>query len=59
VVEVPLNAGEIADTRPGEARAVQQRVRKELIRILSRKLAITGFERDERSYRFLLEKYEN
>ncbi len=59
VVEVPLNVGELADTRPGEARAVQQRVREELMRNFSRKLAITGFERDERSYRFLLEKYEN
>jgi predicted GNAT superfamily acetyltransferase len=59
VVEVPLNVGELADRRPGQARAVQQRVREQLVQCFKRKLAVTAFEKDERSYRFLLEKYEN
>lgn len=58
-VEVPLDIGRLADTRPAEARAVQQRVREQLLRNFERKLAITGFERDARSYHFLLEPYEN
>lgn len=58
-VEVPLDIGRLADTRPAEARAVQQRVREQLLRNFERKLAITGFERGALSYHFLLEPYEN
>jgi predicted GNAT superfamily acetyltransferase len=58
-VEIPVNIGKLADERPSEARAVQQRVREQLLNAFARKLAITGFEQDERNYRFLLENYEN
>jgi predicted GNAT superfamily acetyltransferase len=58
-VEIPLNIGKLAEEQPSEARAVQLRVREQLLDAFARKLAITGFERDERHYRFLLEKYEN
>ena len=59
IVEVPLYVGLLAESKPDEARAIQLRVRKQLMHSFKRKLAITGFEKDERSYRFLLEKYEN
>ncbi len=58
-VEVPLEIGKLAEERPGDAKAIQRRVREELLAAFARKLAITGFERGERAYRFLLEKYEN
>jgi predicted GNAT superfamily acetyltransferase len=58
-VEVPLNIGKLADSHPDEARAVQLRVREQFMQCFKRKLAVTAFEKDERSYRFLLEKYEN
>ncbi|HET7841608.1 MAG TPA: acetyltransferase [Terriglobia bacterium] len=58
-VEIPMDIGRLAEESPGEAKAIQQRVREELLEAFARKLAITGFERDGRAYRFLLEKYEN
>lgn len=59
LVEIPLRIGKLADERPSEARVVQQRVREQLLDAFARKLAITGFEQDEHSYRFLLENYED
>ncbi len=58
-VEIPLEIRKLADERPDEAKAIQERVREELLGAFARNLAITGFERDDRSYRFLLEKYED
>jgi predicted GNAT superfamily acetyltransferase len=57
-VEVPLDIGKLARSHPKEARAVQQRIRDTLLQHFKRHLAITGFEKDARSYRFLLETYE-
>ena len=59
VVEIPMNVGKLAEECQGDAYGIQQRVREELLEAFARKLAITGFERDDRAYRFLLEKYEN
>jgi predicted GNAT superfamily acetyltransferase len=59
VVEIPLAVGALADARPRQARALQRRVREQLTRAFKRQLAITGLESDERSYKFLLEPYEN
>ncbi len=59
LVEIPLDIGRVADRRPKEARAVQHRVRTELLRHFALKLAIAGFEQDEKVYRFLLDHYEN
>lgn len=58
-VEIPLDISKLADERPEEARAIQLRVRAQLLDAFAHKLAVTGFERDERYYRFLLEKYED
>jgi predicted GNAT superfamily acetyltransferase len=58
-VEVPLDIGTVAGTRPEEARAIQLRVRERLLQSFKRKLAITGFEKDSHSYRFILETYEH
>ncbi|MGE5327465.1 MAG: acetyltransferase [Deltaproteobacteria bacterium] len=58
-VEIPLAIGRLADERPEEARAIQLSVRGQLLDAFAHKLVITGFERDERHYRFLLEKYED
>lgn len=58
-VEIPLHISKLADERPDDARAVQLRVRKQLLDAFAHKLVITGFERDGHNYRFLLEKYED
>jgi predicted GNAT superfamily acetyltransferase len=59
VVEVPLAVAALADARPRQARAIQRQVREQLLRAFKRGLAITGFESDERHYKFLLEPYAN
>jgi predicted GNAT superfamily acetyltransferase len=59
VVEIPMDIGKLAEERPGDAHRVQQCVRDQLLAGFARKLAITGFERDDQAYRFFLEKYEN
>lgn len=58
-VEVPVVVEHMAKRRPSEARAIQRRVRSELLKHFGRHLAITGFEQDEGTFRYLLHRYEN
>lgn len=58
-VEIPFDIGKLAGTRPDDARAIQLRVRRQVLKAFTQNWVITGFERDERDYRFILEKYEN
>jgi predicted GNAT superfamily acetyltransferase len=58
-VAVPVDIGRLAEQKPLQARAIQRRVRGELLRHFARGLAITGFEQDKTAFRYLLDRYEN
>lgn len=61
-VPIPTDVGALLDARPracGEVRAVQAAVREQLQKYFAQGLAITGFVRDRKSARYLLERYED
>jgi predicted GNAT superfamily acetyltransferase len=58
-VEIPADIDSLRSSRPGEARACQQRVRVQLQEYFAQGLAATGFIYDGQSARYLLDRYEN
>ena len=59
VVEIPANIDQLMQSNPREARRRQLAVREQLQEFFARNLAITGFEYDLRSARYLLDPYED
>jgi predicted GNAT superfamily acetyltransferase len=59
VVEIPANIDQKRRSNPREARQRQLAVRHQLQESFARKLAITGFEYDGKSARYLLDPYED
>ena len=59
VVEIPADIDRLRQSNPREARRSQLAARRELQKYFAQKLAITGFEHDVRSARYLLEPYED
>jgi len=59
IVEIPANIDQLAQSNPLEARRRQVDVREQLQEFFAQKLAITGFEYDVRSARYLLDPYED
>jgi predicted GNAT superfamily acetyltransferase len=58
-VTIPSDIESLKRTRPGEARAVQARVREQLEDCFARKLAITGFALEGAIAKYLLDPYED
>ena len=59
VVEIPVDIDQLTQSNPLEARQRQLVVREQLQEFFAQKLAITGFEFDVRSARYLLDPYED
>ena len=59
VVEIPPSIDQWSRANPQEACQRQLAVRRQLQMLFAQKLAITGFEYDVRSARYLLDPYEN
>jgi predicted GNAT superfamily acetyltransferase len=59
VVEIPADLDRMTESSPQEARRRQLAVRRQLQELFARKLAITGFEYDGQSARYLLDPYED
>jgi len=59
VVEIPADIDRLRKSNPQEARLRQLAVREQLQKFFAQKLAITGFEYDVRSARYLLDPYED
>jgi predicted GNAT superfamily acetyltransferase len=59
VVEIPANIDRVRRSNPQEARRRQLAVRAQLLEFFAHKLAITGFEYDGHSARYLLDSYED
>ena len=59
VVGIPADLDQLRQSNPGEARRRQSAVRGQLQRFFARKLAVTGFEFDVKSARYLLDPYED
>jgi len=59
MVEIPPDIDRLRQSNPQEARRSQLAVRKQLQKYFAQKLAITGFEHDVRSARYLLDAYED
>ena len=58
-LEIPADIDGLRQSNPAEARRCQLAVRKQLEELLAQKLAITGFEYDVRSARYILDPYED
>ena len=58
-VEIPIDIDQLRQSDPGETRRRQVALRKQLQTCFAQKLAITGFECDARSARYLLDPYED
>ena len=58
-VEIPPDIDQLIQSNPREARRRQLAVRRQLQRLFAHKLAITGFEYDVKSARYLLDSYED
>ena len=58
-LEIPADIDGLRQSNPAEARRRQLAVRKQLQKFFAEKLAITGFEYDVRSARYLLDPYED
>jgi len=58
-IEIPVDIDGLRQSSPAEARRRQLAVRKQLREFFAEKLAITGFEFDVRSARYLLDPYED
>ncbi len=58
-LEIPADIDGLRQLNPSEARRRQLAVRQQLQDFFSQKLAITGFEYDVRSARYLLDPYED
>jgi predicted GNAT superfamily acetyltransferase len=59
VVEIPANIDQLTRSNPQKARQRQLVVREQLQEFFAHKLAITGFEYDAKSARYLLDPYED
>lgn len=59
VVEIPAEIDALIRTNIAEARSWQERVRSLFQQYFEDKLVVTGFARNEKSARYLLEPYEN
>jgi predicted GNAT superfamily acetyltransferase len=59
VVEIPADIDRLRQSNPREARRSLLAARRELRKCFAQKLAITGFEHDVRSARYLLDPYED
>jgi predicted GNAT superfamily acetyltransferase len=59
VVEIPANIDQVMRSNPQQARQRQLAVRQQLQEFFAHKLAITGFEYDGKSARYLLDPYED
>jgi predicted GNAT superfamily acetyltransferase len=59
VVEIPADIDQVKQSNPEEARQVQLAVRQQLQEFFAHKLAITGFEYDGKTARYLLDPYED
>jgi predicted GNAT superfamily acetyltransferase len=59
VVEIPANIDRLMQLSPQEARRRQLAVRQQLQEFFAHKLAITGFEYEGKSARYLLDPYED
>ena len=58
-LEIPADIDGLRQSNPAEARRRQLAVRKQLAEFFAEKLAITGFEHDAKSARYLLDPYED
>jgi len=58
-VEIPVDIDQLRQSNPQEARRRQLAVGEQLQEFFAQKLAITGFEYDVRSARYLLDPYED
>ncbi len=58
-VAIPLDFERLAREESKRARALQAQVRRKLSALLAKKMAITGFIREEREGRYVLEPYED
>jgi len=58
-VEIPADIDRLRESNPREARRRQLAVRRQLQEFFAHKLAITGFEYDGQSARYLLDPYED
>lgn len=58
-VEIPADIGSLLSSRPGEAKACQQKVGVQLQEYFAKGLAATGFVFDGPSARYQLDRYEN
>jgi predicted GNAT superfamily acetyltransferase len=58
-LEIPADIDGLSQASPAEARRRQLAVRTQLQKFFAQKLAITGFEHDARSARYLLDPYED
>ena len=58
-VEIPVDIDHLRESNPAEARRRQMGVRRQLQEFFAQKLAVTGFEFDVRSARYLLDRYED
>ena len=59
IVGFPQEILRLEEEQPQQARAIQAGVREQLIGSFARGLAISGFERDDREARYLLDPYRN
>jgi len=59
MLEIPADIDRLRQSNPAEARRRQLSVRKQLQELFAQKLAITGFEYDVGSARYLLDRYED
>jgi len=59
VVEIPADLDQLRQSSRAEARRLQLAVRAQLQKFFARKLAVTGFEFDVKSARYLLDPYED
>jgi predicted GNAT superfamily acetyltransferase len=59
VVEIPADIDQVMRSNPQEGRQCQSAVREQLQEFFAHKLAVTGFEYDGQSARYLLDPYED
>ena len=58
-LEIPADIDRLRQSNPAQARRCQLAVRRQLQELFAQKLAITGFEYDVRSARYILDPYED